>query len=157
MRGQVSTLIVPQDYKWTDCDDRKISVPQFSFDAVDKLSINRPAALFKTHREALLFLSGKALRKRGLQAAARIMAATGCDVLSERLFAHMERGAGIPSVDRLKYFPEHAVAALSNITVGRVGRGQGNQDALFRYKDMPSRFLAPPTSKLCASTARIRT
>jgi hypothetical protein len=62
----------------------------------------------------LLFLGGKALRKRGLQSAARIMAATGCDVLSERLFAHMERGEGIPSVDRLPYFPEHRLQPCPN-------------------------------------------
>ena len=81
-----------------------ISLPQFSFDPVDQDSIDRAAALLRTHEKALLFLGGKALRKRGLQAAARIKAATGCDVLSERLFAHMERGAGIPSVGPASIF-----------------------------------------------------
>ena len=92
MRGQVSTLIVPQDYQWTERDDHRISLPQFSSDAVDQDLIDRATALLRTHEKALLFLGGKALRKSGLQAVSRIVAATGCDVLSERLFAHMGRG-----------------------------------------------------------------
>jgi acetolactate synthase I/II/III large subunit len=140
MRGQVSTLIVPQDYQWTECDDHRISLPQFSFDTVDQDLIDRAAALLRTHEKALLFLGGKALRKRGLQAAARIKAATGCDVLTEMLFARMERGAGIPSVDRLPYFPEHAVAALSKYRLV-VLAGIEEPVAFFGYKDMPSRLL----------------
>jgi acetolactate synthase I/II/III large subunit len=140
IRGQVSTLVVPQDHQWTDCGDQAISVPEFSFDAVDQDLIDRAAALLRTHEKALLFLGGKALRKRSLQASARIKAATGCDVLTETLFARMERGAGIPSVDRLPYFPEHAVAALSKYRL-IVLVGLEEPVAFFGYKDMPSRLL----------------
>jgi acetolactate synthase I/II/III large subunit len=139
-RGHVSTLIVPQDYQWTECDDDRISRPQFSFDSFDQDLIDRAAALLRTHEKALLFIGGKALRNRGLQAAARIKAATGCDVLSERLFAHMERGTGIPPVGRLPYFPEHAVAALSKYRLV-VLAGLEEPVAFFGYKDMPSRLL----------------
>ena len=45
MRGQVSTLVVPQDHQWTECGDQAISVPEFSFDAVDQDLIDRAAAL----------------------------------------------------------------------------------------------------------------
>ena len=117
MRGQVSTLIVPQDYQWTECDDETASLPHFSFDAVEQTSIDRAAALLRTQEKTLLFLGGKALRKSGLQAAARIKAATGCDLLSETFFTRMERGVGIPPVDRLPYFPEHAIAVLSKYPV----------------------------------------
>ena len=34
MRGQVSTLVVPQDHQWTECGDQAISVPEFSFDTI---------------------------------------------------------------------------------------------------------------------------
>ncbi|MGO9568052.1 MAG: acetolactate synthase large subunit [Desulfomonilaceae bacterium] len=140
IRGQVSTLIVPNDYQWTECNGQAVSVPEFSFDSVDKASIDRTAALLKSHEKALLFLGGKALRKRGLQAAARIKAATGCDLLSERLFAHMERGAGMPPVHRLPYFPEHALAVLSKYRLV-VLVGVDEPVAFFGYKDMPSRLL----------------
>jgi acetolactate synthase I/II/III large subunit len=140
MRGQVSTLIVPQDYQWTECDDPTISVPQFSPDPVDQDAIDRAATLLKTNKPALLFLSGKALLTRGLRAAARIKAATGCDVFSERLFARMERGAGIPPVGRLPYFPEHATAVLSKYRLV-VLAGAEEPVAFFGYKDMPSRLL----------------
>jgi len=141
MRGQVSTLIVPHDYQWTQCDDRKVNVPQFSFDAVDQDSIDLVASLLKDQEKTLLLLGGKALRKRGLQAAARISSATGCDLLSETFFAHMERGAGIPQVGRLPYFPEHAIAALSKYQCV-VLAGAKEPVAFFGYKDMPSRLLA---------------
>jgi acetolactate synthase I/II/III large subunit len=140
MRGQVSTLIVPQDYQWTECDNRTVRVPQLSFDPADQDLIDRSAALLRTHEPALLFLGGKALRRRGLQAAARIKAATGCDVLSQTLFAHMERGAGIPPVSRLPYFPEHALAVLSKYR-SVVLAGLEEPVAFFGYKDMPSRLL----------------
>jgi acetolactate synthase I/II/III large subunit len=141
MLGQVATLIVPQDCQWTECNDQTISIPQFSFDPVDQNSIDRAAALLRTGEKALLFLSGKALSTSGLQAAARIKAATGCDVMSERLFARMERGVGIPPVDRLPYFPEHAVEVLSKYRLV-VLAGAEEPVAFFGYKDMPSRLLA---------------
>lgn len=140
MRGQVSTLIVPQDYQWTECDDQTISVPQVSFDQVDQDAIDRAAALLKTHKTALLLLGGRAVRTRGLQAAARIKAATGCDILAERLFGRMERGAGIPPVERLQYFPEQALAMLSKYSLV-VLAGAEEPVAFFGYKDMPSRLL----------------
>jgi acetolactate synthase-1/2/3 large subunit len=112
--------------------------------------IERAAALLRTDEKALLFLGGKALRKRGLQAAARIKAATGCDVLSERLFAHMERGAGIPSVDRLPYFPEQAIDALSKYRLV-VLAGVEEPVAFFGYKDSLV-GCHPPAAD--ASTAR---
>lgn len=148
-RGQVSTLIVPQDYQWTECDVETASLPQFSFEAVGQDSIDRAAALLKNQKKALLFLGGKALRKRGIQAAARIKAATGCDLLSETFFARMERGAGIPPVDRLPYFPEHAIAVLSKYSEV-VLAGAKEPVAFFGYKDIPGRLLTenPQTCEL---------
>jgi len=140
MKGQISTLIVPQDHQWAECKDAAIGVPQLSFEEIDKTSIDEAARLLRTHGKSLLLLGGTALRKAGLQAAARIKAAAGCDFLSERVFSRMERGPGVPFVHRLPYFPEHAVAALSKYDL-IVLAGAKEPVAFFGYKDMPSRLL----------------
>ena len=65
--------------------------------------------------QALLFLGGRALSERGLRAASRISAATGARLLAETFPARMERGAGLPAVDRLAYLAEQAEAQLAGV------------------------------------------
>ena len=62
---------------------------------------------------AALFLGGYALRERGLRAAARIAAASGCKLICETFPARLERGAGMPALERFPYFPEQGIAVLS--------------------------------------------
>jgi len=64
---------------------------------------------------AVLFLGGRALSERGLRAASRISAATGARLLAETFPARMERGAGLPSVDRLAYLAEQANDQLAGV------------------------------------------
>ena len=96
LQGQVSTLIVPSDYQWTACPDQPIIRSQDPTDLIDADSVERAAALLRSDSKVALVLGGRALRKRGLKAAARISAKTGCDLLSERAPARVERGPGIP-------------------------------------------------------------
>jgi acetolactate synthase I/II/III large subunit len=53
-----------------------------------------------------VLLGGKALRERGLMAAARVSAVTGTKLFAERNVTRLERGAGLPAVERLAYWPE---------------------------------------------------
>ena len=63
----------------------------------------------------MLFLGGKALSERGLRAASRISVATGVRLLAETFPARMERGAGVPVVDRLAYLAEQAEGQLAGV------------------------------------------
>ena len=63
----------------------------------------------------MLLLGGKALTERGLRAASRISVATGARLLAETFPARMERGAGVPGVDRLAYLAELAEAQLAGV------------------------------------------
>jgi acetolactate synthase I/II/III large subunit len=139
-RGRIAGLIVPQDYQWSECADSIVRLPEPSFDPVDSASIEAAAALLKSEKKTVLFLGGAALRKPGLDAAARIGTATGCDLLSETLPAHMERGAGIPAIDRLPYFPEAALPRLSQYQ-SVVLAGAREPVAFFGYKGMPGRLI----------------
>jgi acetolactate synthase-1/2/3 large subunit len=62
-----------------------------------------------------LLLGGRALRQRGLLAAARIAAATGARLLAETFPPRLERGAGLPSVERLAYVPEFITVQLEGL------------------------------------------
>src|SRR5213079_1046359 len=71
-------------------------------------------ALRDSKRTALL-LGGAALREPGLVAAARIAAATGAQVLSEVFPTRLERGAGLPPVERIAYLAELASVQLDGL------------------------------------------
>ncbi len=71
-------------------------------------------ALRGGERGALL-LGGSALRADGLQAASRVAVTTGALLLGETFPANLERGAGIPAVDRLAYLAEMAQAQLDGV------------------------------------------
>ena len=73
LQGQVAVLIVPQDCQWDECLGQSMIYPKLSNDPMDRVLIKEVAELL-LHQEtsALLFLGGRALRRRGLHAAARI-------------------------------------------------------------------------------------
>ena len=79
-------------------------------DAVDAV-----AKALRSGEPCGLFLGGTALREAGLVAASRVANATGAKLLAETFPARLERGAGIPGVDRLAYLAEFAAAQLDGL------------------------------------------
>jgi acetolactate synthase-1/2/3 large subunit len=62
-----------------------------------------------------VLLGGSSLRARGLQAASRVCTTTGASMLGETFPANLERGAGVPALDRLGYLAEFAQAQLAGV------------------------------------------
>ncbi len=141
LMGQVAVLIVPQDCQWTECSGQPAALTEARVDPVDDDAVKQAADFLRKGSTALLFLGGKALRRRGLLAAARIREATGCDVLAETFAARQERGGGIITVNRLPYFAEQATASLAKYEVV-VLAGAPEPVATFAYKGGKSRMLA---------------
>ena len=117
-RGQIATLILPADVSWTDgaapAAARSADGSEHLLSTmVDDSHITSVADLLSP--QALLFLGGRALSEPGLRAASRISAATGARLLAETFPARMERGAGLPAVDRLAYLAEQAEAQLAGV------------------------------------------
>ena len=83
-----------------------------------------------------LFLGGTALRARGLKAAARVAAKSGCHLICETFPARLERGAGMPNLDRLPYFPEQAIEMLQAFDT-IVLAGAKKPVAFFGYPELP--------------------
>jgi len=114
--GCVATLVLPADASWSEsvtgpCPPRpRPTAPRVAPETVEAVA----KALRSGERTALL-LGGTALRARGLLAASRISGASGALLLGETFPANLERGAGIPAVDRLGYLAEFAQAQLAGV------------------------------------------
>jgi acetolactate synthase I/II/III large subunit len=86
-------------------------------------------------------MGGSALREKGLRAAGRVAAATGARLLAETFPANLERGAGLPAVERLPYLAELTLAQLEGlqhlVLVDAV-----SPVSFFAYPDLPG-YLVP--------------
>jgi acetolactate synthase I/II/III large subunit len=113
--GQVATLILPADVSWEDgAEPAARPAPSPPPTASGEVIENVARALRGGGRSALL-LGGRALRERGLIAASKIAAVTGARLLAETFPARLERGAGLPAVERLAYVPEFASVQLDGL------------------------------------------
>ena len=113
--GQVATLILPADVSWSDggvpCPPPPLAAPR----AVDESSVKAIADILRSGQQAALLLGGHALREPGLLAASRLAAATGVKLLAEVFPTRLERGAGLPAIERLAYFAELAGVQLAGL------------------------------------------
>jgi acetolactate synthase-1/2/3 large subunit len=140
--GRIATLIVPHDCQ-LDAANGPVAVreiappPKAGGDA-----INQAVEALRRDEPKVLFLGGYALGERGLKAAARIAAATGCKLMCETFPARWERGAGTPVVERLPYFPEAAIAAISPYR-SVVLAGARSPVSFFGYPGSPSFIISP--------------
>jgi acetolactate synthase-1/2/3 large subunit len=152
-RGQVSTLIVPHDCQWSEVTDEKIIQTLPSSSRIDADDIERAAKYLASDKKAALILGGRALRKKGLQAAGRIKAVTGCDLLSETSPGRMDRGAEIPAVIRIPYFPGKATGLLSQYQ-SLVFAGAREPIVFFGYQGGKSKLLTEAQRTVHISTAQ---
>jgi acetolactate synthase I/II/III large subunit len=113
--GQVATLIVPADISWEEGAEPAPAPQPAAPPAVPAEAIEAVAKGLRGNRRTGILLGGQALRDRGLVAAARIAAAAGAKLFAERGAPRLERGAGLPAVERLAYWPELASAQLAGL------------------------------------------
>ena len=111
-RGCVATLILPADVSWTEGATPAAPVEPTAPTAVDAAVVRSVADALRSGEKAALFLGGRTMREPGLVAAAKVASATGAAMLGETFPARLERGAGLPAVDRLSYLAEFAAMQL---------------------------------------------
>lgn len=114
--GQIATLILPADVSWSDggqavAPHERPAPPVASGDAVEEA-----ARAIRGSGETAILLGGRALREDGLVAASRIAAATGAKLLAEVFPTRMQRGAGLPPVERIAYLAELASVQLAGLS-----------------------------------------
>jgi acetolactate synthase-1/2/3 large subunit len=113
--GQVATLILPADVSWGDGGQpAPPPAPATPPVAPDDL-VESVAKALRGRQSSAILLGGRALREPGLVAASRIAAATGTKVFAEVFPTRLERGAGVPPVERIAYFAELASVQLGGL------------------------------------------
>jgi acetolactate synthase I/II/III large subunit len=108
--GQIATLIVPADVSWSDGGSiatAALSLPEPP--VPDAQSVGRAAAMLRSGLRTAILIAGNGLYGEGLVSAARIAAATGAKLLAPYPITRLQRGAGIPRVDRVQYVLEQGI------------------------------------------------
>ncbi len=113
--GRVATLILPADISWGPDGQIAEPSPPATRATVPDATIEMIAEVLRGGEPAALLIGGAACREPGLRAASAIANATGAKVFVETFPARLERGAGLPAIERLGYFAEQAAAQLDGI------------------------------------------
>jgi acetolactate synthase-1/2/3 large subunit len=138
--GQIATLILPADVSWGDGGVASERIEPSGRAPVDVNLVTEMVELLIGGEPTMLFLGGAACSERGLIAAARVAAVTGCQVMAETFPTRMARGAGRPLVPRLGYLSDMSTEQLKDV------KHLVTVDAkvpvpFFAYPDKPSRLI----------------
>lgn len=113
--GQVATLILPADTSWLGGAEPAAAKPFDHRQPVDSGHVESIAAVLRSNEPAAILIGGSACFTPALRSAHAVAAATGAKLLCETFPARIERGAGIPGVDRLAYLGEFAAMQLDGV------------------------------------------
>jgi acetolactate synthase-1/2/3 large subunit len=134
--AQIATLILPADVSWSE-GAQPVAAIQGRPTGADPRLAPAVAEVLRSGEPTVILVGGDATRGPGLTAAARIAQATGARLLCETFPTRLERGAGIPAIERLAYFGEAATAQLDGAK-HLVLAGAKSPVSFFAYPDMPS-------------------
>ncbi len=111
--GQVATLILPADVSWGEGGKPCAPPPPPTPAAASDETVQAIADAIRGGGRTVLLLGGHALRAGALRSAARIAAHAGVQLLAEVFPTRMERGAGLPAIERVAYLAELAGVQLA--------------------------------------------
>ena len=113
--GQVATLILPADVSWGEGGVAQPAPKLATPPVADDAAVAAIAKALQSNGKTAILLGGRALRAPALMAAARIAAKTGALLFSEVFPTRLERGEGLPPIERLAYLAELASVQLSGL------------------------------------------
>lgn len=112
--AQISTLILPADVSWGEGGCAIDTVPNLVADIAAEAVINNIAdVLVRQGKKTAILLGRRVLLEEGLIAASRIAEKTGAKLFAEVFPTRLERGAGVPYVERIAYLAEMATVQLN--------------------------------------------
>ena len=113
--GQVATLMLPADVSWGEGGVPEPARAPVVPAPADDATVQSLARLLVSGQRVALLLGGTALREASLLSAARIAAKTGAKLYAETFPTRLERGAGLPAVERIAYLAELAGVQLKDV------------------------------------------
>ncbi|TDM00642.1 MAG: acetolactate synthase large subunit [Flavobacteriaceae bacterium] len=111
--AQISTLILAADVSWNKggVAETDFSIPKAPLTSAENLE-QIAKVLKEEGKKTLILLGRRVLKEEGLLAAAKIAEKCGAKLLTETFPTRLQRGAGVPYVERLAYFAEMASVQL---------------------------------------------
>lgn len=112
--NQISTLILPADVSWGEGgqainDFSQPAAPVASDETVNKIA----EVLKKSGKKVAILLGRRVILEEGLMMASKISETTGAKLFTEVFPTRLQRGAGLPYVERIGYLAEMASVQLS--------------------------------------------
>jgi acetolactate synthase-1/2/3 large subunit len=140
--GQVSTLIVPADLAWSE-GGVVAAPPNVPRAPMPKgKCVESAAASLRSGGQTAILISGNGLYGKGLAAAGRIAASTGAKLFAPYPLTRLERGAGLPQVDRVAYVLEQGIEQFKEFR-HLILVGAQAPVAYFAYAGKNSEFTSP--------------
>jgi acetolactate synthase-1/2/3 large subunit len=144
--GEVATLILPADLAWGDGVEPADAIAPRSPAPVPSERIEAIAAVLRSGEPCGIVVGGSACRAAALADVSRIAATVGAKLLCETFPARLERGAGIPAVERIAYLGEIAQLQLAELRHVVLVDAR-SPVAFFAYPGKPS-LLAPEGAEI---------
>src|SRR5690625_3697214 len=113
--GQVATLILPADVSWGEGGQVLTPPAPPRPPAAGDDAISAIADILAGDEQVAFLLGGRALREPALMAVSKIAEKTGARVFAECFPTRMQRGAGLPPVDRIAYLAELVAVQLHEV------------------------------------------
>ena len=140
--GQIATLIVPADVSWSE-GGTVAAPPVLPRPPLPSTpTVERAAAMLRSGLPTAILIGGNALYGDGLATAGRIAAATGAKLLAPYPITRLQRGAGIPRVDRVQYVLEQGIEQFKELRQ-LILVGTQTPVAYFAYPGKNSAFTSP--------------
>lgn len=109
----IATLILPADVSWMQGAEpaRHVVIDP----PAPVAHLDAAVAALRSGEPTAILVGGDATRAEGLEAAARVAQAHGATLLCETFPTRLQRGAGLPPIERLAYLAEAAIAQLAGL------------------------------------------
>jgi acetolactate synthase I/II/III large subunit len=140
--GQIATLIVPADVAWSE-GGTVVTLPTLPKPPLPTTAaIEYAATMLRSGLRTAILIAGNALYGDGLIAAGRIAATTGAKLLAPYPLTRLQRGGGIPRVDRVQYVLEQGIDQFKEFRQ-LILVGTHPPVAYFAYPGKSSEFTSP--------------
>jgi acetolactate synthase-1/2/3 large subunit len=111
--AQIATLILPADVSWGEGAEPAQAHEPVKTPPAPDATVQAIARVIKKSGKKVAFLLGnRVLREAGLRAASQIAQKTGAKLFCEVFPTRLERGEGLPAVERIAYLAEMASVQL---------------------------------------------
>jgi acetolactate synthase-1/2/3 large subunit len=107
--GEIATLILPADVEWIEGGSigAMPALPRAPIPSA--AAIGRAEKMLRSEWPTAILLAGNGLFGEGLKVAGRIAASTGARLFAPYPVTRLERGAGLPTVERVAYVLEQGI------------------------------------------------